>query len=84
MFINKLAEHIRYRTILEHVLIVPEYDFMHLVWQETPYQAVIERRDSAGYFAFRASLSGGQGFGRNQAQALALFEEVKPAAGSHF
>ena len=44
MFINKLAEHIRYRTQdLERIKIVPEYDFMHLIWQEAPYQTVIER-----------------------------------------
>lgn len=43
MFINKLAEHIRFKTKhLEVIKIIQEYDFMYLKWQETPYEILIE------------------------------------------
>ena len=86
MFINKLAEHIRYRTQdLERIKIVPEYDFMHLIWQETPYQAVIERLETVpGISRFEPVYRVDKDLDAIKAQALALFEEVKPAAGSSF
>lgn len=43
MFINKLAEHIRFQTKhLETIKIIQEYDFMYLKWQEATYESIIE------------------------------------------
>lgn len=42
-FQQKMAEHIRYQTRhLEKIKILPHHDFMHLQWEETPYEDLIE------------------------------------------
>ncbi len=59
---------------------VPEYDFMHLIWQETPYQAVIERLETVpGISRFEPVYRVDRVWTQSRHQALALFEEVKPA-----
>ncbi|MBG9979662.1 tRNA 4-thiouridine(8) synthase ThiI [Facklamia sp. DSM 111018] len=86
MFQNKMAEHIRYKTRdIEKLKILPHHDFMHLFWEETPYEVIIEILQSVpGIQRFEPVYPVEKHLEAIQAKALELFQSIELASGDSF
>ncbi|MCW6680995.1 tRNA 4-thiouridine(8) synthase ThiI [Aerococcaceae bacterium NML130460] len=86
MFIQKLAEHIRIKTRhLTQIKIYANHDFMHLKWQEIPYEAVIDiLRYIPGISRFEPVYPVEKNINAIKAQAKALFEQLEDRAGKTY
>ena len=86
MFINKLAEHIRYQTsALETIKIIQGYDFMHLKWQTASYEQVIDIVQTIpGISRFEPVYQVEKELEAIKAQALTLFSQLTLQPGDTF
>lgn len=87
LFQNKLADHIRYRLkpYKEHFKIKALHDFMHVVWEETAYEDVIDViKDIPGISRFEPSYPVAKDIDAITEKALALFKQLNIQPGDRF
>lgn len=86
MFINKLAEHIRIKTRhLETIKIYQNYDFMHLKWEHTPLEAIIDvLQRIPGISRFEPVYPVDKTLDAMKAKAVDLFQDIAQHEGKTY
>ncbi len=86
MFQRKLADQIRHLTKhLEHVKVQPEFDYMYVKWEETPYEDIIEiLKNVPGISRFEPVYQVEKDMKAIEEQAIALFDSLTLEEGDTF
>ncbi|MBG9981821.1 tRNA 4-thiouridine(8) synthase ThiI [Aerococcaceae bacterium DSM 111020] len=86
MFQRKLADQIRHLTKhLEKVTVQPEFDYMYVKWEETPYEDIIEiLKNVPGISRFEPVYQVEKEMAAIEQQAVALFDRLTLEEGDSF
>lgn len=87
MFQRKLADHIRFMTknLPEKVKVLPLYDFMHIEFEETSYEVMIEiLKKIPGLSRFEPSYQVAKDIEAIKEKALTLFNKLDLQSGQSF
>ena len=85
-FRQQIAQHIRFQTKdLEKIKIIAGHDFMHLKWQDLPYETVIEvLQKTPGIQRFEPVFAVERDLNQIGQKAIELFSELDLKAGQSF
>ena len=85
-FRQQIAQHIRFQTKdLEKIKIIAGHDFMHLKWQDLPYETVIEvLQKTPGIQRFEPVFAVERNLDQIGQKAIELFSELDLKAGQSF